>query len=112
MLSSSMWFLLRPQGEGRVSKEELCSRGDLFAEGSWETLVDEAAACVSLLSWRVGKSGWERSLSSSPLSDRLTFGASGRSCRADATSKFPESCLSGFASSTQTHLLLWIATLS
>ena len=43
-----MLLLRRPQGEGRVSKEELCRRCDLFAEGQWETLVDGAVACVTL----------------------------------------------------------------
>ena len=43
-----MLLLRRPQGEGRVSKEELCRRCDLFAEGRWEILVDEAVACVTL----------------------------------------------------------------
>ena len=43
-----MLFFRRPQGEGRVSKEELRRRCDLFAQGRWETLVGDAAACVSL----------------------------------------------------------------
>ena len=34
--------LRRTRGEGRVGKEELCRRCDLFAEGRWDTLLDEA----------------------------------------------------------------------
>ena len=123
-------FLRRPQGEGRVSKEALCRRCDLFVEGRWETLVGEAEACVSLpIPKREAPTDKQKSklvcrkvllgevsrarhcLTSSPLAPG-TEGHMVRVGELNAPSKFPESCLSGFASPTGTRLLLWMAMLS
>ena len=37
-------WLRRSPGDARVSREDLCPRFDLFAEGHWDTLCDEAVA--------------------------------------------------------------------
>ena len=42
-----VWLLRRAPGDVRVSKEDLCRRFDLFAEGLWETLCDEAVAAIT-----------------------------------------------------------------
>ena len=42
-----VWLLRRSPGDARVSKEDLCRRFDLFAEGHWDTLCDEAVAAIT-----------------------------------------------------------------
>ena len=42
-----VWLLRRAPGDVRVSKEDLCRRFDLFAEGLLETLCDEAVAAIT-----------------------------------------------------------------
>ena len=42
-----VWLLRRSPGDDRVSKEDLCRRFDLFAEGHWDTLCDGAVAAIT-----------------------------------------------------------------